>query len=151
MGLKPLDDEWQRKEHAVAGFERVVEDNDASVAGKALYDTEHLLRRIARIVVVGKYIPQIDGISRLQHGFLLGIAHTPVRRTEETGLENLFAMQGIGDICMVAGLMSAHVAIRMVAYAMSLRFDTCQQFGITLCVLRHHEEGSLGIVLAKDV
>ena len=128
-----------------------MENNDASVAGKTLHDAEHFVGCIVRIIVVGKYIPEIDDISLLEERLLLGVTHTSVWRTEEVGMENLLPMSDIIQVLLGGGLASTHMMEGMVAYGMSLRSDTCQQFGITLCVLRHHEEGSPGIVLTEDV
>ena len=102
-----------------------MEDNDASVAGKTLHDAEHFVGSIAGIVVVGKYIPEIDGISLLEERSLLGVAHASVWRTEEVGMENLLAMSDIIQVLLGGGLASTHMVEGMVAYGMSLSQDTC--------------------------
>ena len=128
-----------------------MENNDASVACETLHDAEHFVGCIVRIIVVGKYIPEIDGISLLEERSLLGVTHTSVWRTEEVGMENLLAKSDIIQVLLGGGLASTHMMEGMVAYGMSLSSDTFEEVGMALSVVCNHEKSGFGIVLTKDV
>ena len=127
-----------------------MEGDDASVAGISPHIVIHLIGSEETGVVACDEVPHHHSIF-LTESKVLRLSHPSVRRTEETGVDEVVGLDYILQIFVMRMSESAYVIEGMIAQTMSVRTDKFEQFGVLPHIVAYHEEGSLDTIAVESI
>ena len=135
----------------VDALERVVEGDDAAVAGVALHVPEHIVWREAAAIVACDHIPHDDAESAMPQNLVLCGAHPSARRPEEVGLQQLFRTLYVGQIVPALPARSSDMVVGVITDGVSAAAHLLEQVRILACIVADHKECGTCAIAFQDI